>query len=137
MTTLPEAIDAMVTALQPLTVEIPGLHIYPHPINIPTPPAIDILLPLVFQRGAGFGIGQKKISWTVRARVSANDPNAAFGLLLRLLDVNDAASVEAALAESDPAAVVSEDGTVSGWQVWDDDRLGSLLGATWEVEMFV
>ena len=135
--TLAESVEAMVDALQPLTLEVPGLQIVGRPNENPTPPSIDIYPPDPFQEGSGFGVGSKKVSWLVRARVSTSDPDAAFGLLLRLLDVDDPASVEAALANGDPPAVVGNDGTVSGLIRYADDATPDLVGVQWRVEMFV
>jgi hypothetical protein len=80
------------------------------------------------------GVAEKKVFWTVRARVSAADPQSASHLLLRLLDVEDPASVEAALLEAE--AVVSNDGSVSGFTRYADDQTGDMLGVQWRVEMF-
>jgi hypothetical protein len=70
----------------------------------------------------------------VRARVSTADPLSASQTLLRLLDVNDPASVEAALQD---VAAVPNDGTVSGFVRFTDDPSGDLLATQWRMEMFV
>jgi hypothetical protein len=134
--TLQEAVDAMTAALQPLTVEIPELQIYGYPNRNPTPPSIDIYPGEPFQEGAGYGVGDKRVYWTVRARVSVADQEAGTRLLLRLLDTNDPASVEAALADQD-VAVIGNDGAVSGFRTYSDVGDTDLLGAEWRVEMFV
>jgi hypothetical protein len=134
--TLQEAVDAMTAALQPLTVEIPELQIYGYWNRNPTPPSIDIYPGEPFQEGAGYGVGDKRVYWTVRARVSVADQEAGTRLLLRLLDTNDAASVEAALADQD-VAVIGSDGSVSGFRTYSDVGDTDMLGAEWRVEMFV
>jgi hypothetical protein len=135
--TLEDAVAAMAAALEPLRDEIPELQIYPYMNNNPTPPSIDIYPAEPFQEGAGFGVGEKQVRWTVRARVSTNDPESASLLLLRLLDCGHAASVEQALAGNGagPVAVVPNDGQVSGFRVYDSDT--GVIGAQWEMVMFV
>lgn len=132
--TLEEAITEMTGALEQLTTEIPGLQITGYFNPQPTPPSIDIYPADPFQEGAGFGVSQKKVAWTVRARVSTADPLSASQTLLRLLDVNDPASVEAALQD---VAAVPNDGTVSGFVRFTDDPSGDLLATQWRMEMFV
>jgi hypothetical protein len=134
--TLQEAVDAMTAALEPLTVEIPELQVYGYWNRNPTPPSIDIYPADPFQEGAGYGVGDKRVAWTVRARVSVADQEAGTRLLLRLLDTNDPASVEAALAAED-VAVIGNDGAVSGFRTYSDVSDADLLGTEWRVEMFV
>ena len=132
---LDDAVDEMVMALSTVAEAIPGLQVYPGFTQVPTPPAIDIYPdPAGFQVGAGFGVGDKRVYWIVRARVNTADMQAANDLLLRLLDTEDVASVEAALAD---VAVVGNDGMVSGFTVYGDDQVGELLGCQWRMEMFV
>jgi hypothetical protein len=133
--TLAEAVDAMTTALRSITSVIPELQVYGYPNGNATPPSIDMYAGEPFQDGAGFGIGSKRIWWTVRARVSVTDPEAGNKLLLRLLDPQDPASVEAALAATDVAAVGNE-GSVSGLRSYSDTGELDMLGAEWRVEMF-
>ena len=78
----------------------------PVPQPNPTPPALDIYPGAPFQTGAGFGVGQSQVWFTIRARVSTADQEAAMQLLLRMMDPNDPAIVEAAIA--DTAAVTPE-----------------------------
>jgi hypothetical protein len=132
--TLEEQLAEMTAALEPLTMEIPGLQVHPYFNVNPSPPSIDIYPGDPFQEGAGMGVAEKRVFWTVRARVSAADPQSASQLLLRLLDVEDSASVEAALLEAE--AVVSNDGSVSGFTRYADDQTGDMLGVQWRVEMF-
>jgi hypothetical protein len=133
--TLDEAITAMVNALQPLLSEIPELQIYGYFNTNPTPPSIDIYPADPFQDGAGFGAGEKRVFWNVRARVASGDPEAASKLLLRLLDPNDPASVETALLAA--GATVGNDGSVGGFVRFADDAIGDLLATQWRVEMYV
>ena len=131
--TLQQALDAMIAALQPVVDEIPGLQVGFWRPN-PTPPSIAIYPGDPFQEGSAFGLGEKRVYWTVRAVVSNVDPAAGPELLLRLLDTNDPASVEAALDTCD--AVIGNEDTVSGLRNYTD--VGpDLVGAEWRVEMFV
>jgi len=131
--TLAAALDAMIAALAPVQSEVPGLQVGFWQPN-PTPPSIAIYPGDPFQDGSSFGIGEKRVFWTVRAVVSNVDPSAGPELLLRLLDPEDPASVEAAL---EPAgAVVGNEDTVSGLRNYTD--VGpDLVGAEWRVEMFL
>jgi hypothetical protein len=135
--TLQEAVDAMVAALQTVQMEMPELQVYGYFNQNPTPPSIDIYPGEPFQDGAGFGVDDKRVFWTVRARASLADQEAGTRLLLRLLDTEDPASVEAALAASD-TAVIGADGSVSGFRTYADSGDNTdLLGTEWRVEMFV
>jgi hypothetical protein len=131
------ALQEMAAALQPVAAEIDGLQITAGYRPNPTPPSIDIYPATPFQEGAGFGVGSKRVRWIVRARVTTIDIDAANLLLLRLLDVDDPASVEAALQN---VAVLSTDGggTVTGFAVYNDDPSREILGVTWDgMEMFL
>lgn len=125
----------MVAALQGLAAEVPGLQVNGYPNPQASPPALDIYPDSPFQEGAGFGVEEKQLRWVVRARVSAADPRASADLLYRLLDPDDPASVEAALAGVD--VVVPADGSVDGLVTFSDDNAGDLLGARWRVVQFV
>jgi hypothetical protein len=133
--TLDEAVGSMVDALEPLTLEIPGLQVNGWFNPNPSPPTIDIYPADPFQDGAGFDVRGKRVFWNVRARVATADGQAATSTLLRFLDTQDPASVEAALAGAD--VVVGNEGTVSGFLRFTDDTVGDLLACQWRVEMFV
>jgi hypothetical protein len=134
-TSLNELVNDIATALEPLTVEIPELQVYAYYNPLPTPPSIDVYPSEPFQEGAGFGVGQKRVWFTVRARVNVADPLAGSQLLLQLLDANDAASVEAALAAID--VVVDDQSSVSGFRRYSDDQGDGLLGCEWRVGAFL
>jgi hypothetical protein len=134
--TLQQAVDAMTTALRTIQTQIPELQVYGYWNRNPTPPSIDIYPAEPFQDGAGFGVGDKRVYWTVRARVSIADQEAGSKLLLRLLDTDDPASVEAALAKTN-TAVIGNDGSVSGFRTYTDVGDTDMLGAEWRTEMFV
>ena len=87
--TLAETMEAIAEALQPLGAEIEGLQVYPYLNSNPTPPSLDIYPGAPFQTGAGFGVGQSQVWFTIRARVATADQEAAMKLLLRLMDPND------------------------------------------------
>ena len=133
--TLAETMEAIADALQPLADEVPGLQIYPFLNSAPTPPSLDIYPGAPFQTGAGFGIGQSQVWFTIRARVSTADQEAAMRLLLRLMDPNDAASVEAAIA--DTAAVTPEGVSEFREYIEDSSTNGRLLGCEWRVSIFL
>jgi hypothetical protein len=133
---LNELVTDIAAALEPLTVEIPELQIYPYYNSNPTPPSVDVYPGDPFQEAAGFGVGNSRVWFTVRARVSVADPAAGNQLLLRLLDPNDPASVEAALAVDDTAVIDNTQGAVSGFRRYSDDN-AELLGCEWRVGVFV
>jgi hypothetical protein len=133
--TLAQLQQAIADALQPLTAQIAGLQVYGYLNPNPTPPSLDVYPGDPFQTGAGFGVGQSRVHFTVRARVATADQQAGQQLLLRLLDPQDAASVEAALAD---AAVVIPEG-VSGFREYVEEAAtdGRLLGCEWRVSAFL
>jgi hypothetical protein len=126
----PDELQAIADALAPLTGQIDGLQIVAGWTNNPTPPAIDVYPDTPFQIGSAFGVENKWNRWIVRARVTTIEPAAATLTLLRLLDVTDPASVEAALAAAD--FVLPNDGSVSGFEQYGDDPSRELLGVTWK-----
>jgi hypothetical protein len=137
MTSLVDALSDMAAALEPLTLEVEGLQITAGFQPNPTLPSIDIYPATPFQHGAGFGVGSKLVRWVVRARVSTADVPSANLTLLRLMDPNDPASVEAALAV-DQTAVLGNDGAVSGFVQFTDDAGRDMLGVSWDgMEMYV
>jgi hypothetical protein len=126
--------QALAAALDPITLEIPGLQITPYLNPNPTPPCLDVYPGDPFQTGAGFGVGQSQLYFTIRGRISTADSEAGQQLLLRLLDPTDAASVEAAIED---VATVVPDG-VSGFREYLEDQAanGRLLGCEWRVSTF-
>ena len=133
--TLAEVMEGIATALQPLASEVEGLQVYPYLNSNPTPPSLDVYPASPFQTGAGFGVGNSQVWFTVRARVGTGDQEAAMKLLLRLMDPNDPASVEAALEDT---AAVSPEG-VSEFREYIEDSAtnGRLLGCEWRVTTFL
>jgi hypothetical protein len=133
--TLAEVMEGIATALTPLASEVEGLQVYPYLNSNPTPPSLDVYPASPFQTGAGFGVGNSQVWFTVRARVATADQEAAMKLLLRLMDPNDPASVEAALEDT---AVVSPEG-VSEFREYIEDTAtnGRLLGCEWRVSTFL
>ena len=129
------AMEEIAAALDPLRTEIPELQVYPYLNPFPTPPSLDIYPSAPFQTGAGFGVGNSQVFFAVRARVSTADHEAAMKLLLRMMDPNDPASVEAAIA--DTAAVTPEG--VSEFREYLEDTAGNgrLLGCEWRVSLFL
>ena len=130
-----EAMEEIALALDPIADEIPGLQIYPFLNTNPTPPSLDVYPGDPFQTGAGFGVGESQVFFTIRGRVSTADQESGQRLLLRMLDPNDPASVEAAL--EDTATVVPEG--VSGFREYMEETAGNgrLLGCEWRVSLFL
>ena len=122
-------------ALAPLADEIPGLQVVPYLNPNPTPPSLDVYPGDPFQTGAALPVGQNQVFMTVRGRVSTADQQAGQQLLLRMLDPNDPASVEGALATIN-WAVASEG--VSGFREYLQEQAenGRLLGCEWRVTAF-
>jgi hypothetical protein len=134
--TLAETQQAIADALRPIGDVIDDLQVYPYWNDTPSPPALDVYPATPFRIGAGFGVGSVQLFYVVRARVGLNDPEAAQLLLLRFLDVNDDASVEAALVAAD-AAVVDNSGQVNGFRTYGDDATDErMLGVDWQVTTF-
>ena len=133
--TLAEAQAAIVDSLQPLTVIVEGLQVYGFMNTNPTPPSLDVYPVYPFQTGAAFGVANPQVFFTVRGRVSTVDTEAGQQLLLRMLDPQDPASVEAALQD---VVSVTPDG-VSGFREYVDDAAtnGRLLGCEWRVTCFL
>jgi hypothetical protein len=123
--------DEIVAALETLTGVIPELQVYGYRNPNPTTPSLDLYPAPTFQTGAAFGVTEKQVVYVVRARVAQNDPEAAQRVLLRLLDPDDTASVEAALAGAD--AVVGNTQNVTGFQ----DDVDGMLSCTWEAGVFI
>ncbi len=115
--------------------EIEGIQILPYLNANPTPPSVDVYPGDPFQTGAGFGVGESQVFFTVRARVTTADSESGQRLLLRMLDPGDVASVEAAL--EDVASVVNDG--VSGFREYLEDTQanGRLLGCEWRVTAFL
>ena len=133
--TLAETMQEIASALEPISAQIEGLQVYPYLLSNPTPPALDIYPGAPFQTGAGFGVGQSQVWFTIRARVSTADQEAGMELLLRMMDPNDPASVEAAIAET--AAVTPEGVSEFREYVEDTASNGRLLGCEWRVSTFL
>ena len=132
---LAETMEEIAAALEPLSEEVPGLQIYAFLNSSPTPPSLDIYPGAPFQTGAGFGVGQSQVWFTIRARVSTADQEAGMRLLLRLMDPNDPASVEAAIA--DTVAVTPEGVSEFREYIEDSSTNGRLLGCEWRVSTFL
>jgi hypothetical protein len=133
--TTTELWDAIAAALVPLGAEIDGLQVLGRGMlnPNPTPPSLDVYPGDPFLTGAGMGVGQSRAYFTIRARVGTADSEAGQRLLVRLLDPQDPASVEAAVQD---VAVVVPDGT-SGFREYDAGEGNRLLGAEWRVSQFL
>ena len=133
-TTVEEAVEEIVAALEPLTSEIPGLQVTAGANPFPTPPSIDVFPGDPFLAEAGFN--RWKAFFTVRARVSTVDTQAGQRLLWRLLDPHDPASVIAALADT---VGFENDNPIAGYREYVEDSVqnGRLLGSEWRVSVFL
>lgn len=134
--TLAGTMQEIADALQPVQDEIPDLQVYAFWNDDPSPPCVDVYPGSPFQDGAGFRPGDNRIYWTVRARVAMADVYSAQSLLLRMLDGEDDASVEVALAAIEMAVV--PDG-VTGFTQYADDTsaVERMLGCEWRVSRFL
>ena len=95
--------ESIADALQPLATRSTACRSIPISTGNPTPPSLDIYPGAPFQTGAGMGIGQSQVFFTIRARVSTADQESAMKLLLRLMDPNDAASSRRRLRTRPPS----------------------------------
>src|SRR3954469_18291675 len=78
-------------------VDVGELQGSPRLLVNPTPPAVDIYPADPSQEDAAFGPFSSLTLWTVRARVSAVDPDANQALLLDLLEPYGSTSVRTAI----------------------------------------
>lgn len=143
MSTLLEVVEAMIEALEPLTDEVDGLQLSPFMLANPTPPAVDVYPGTPFQTSSGFG-DDAEVFFTVRARTTTADHVAGQRSLYRLLDKNDAASVQMALeADQTLGGVVQSlavvDESVTGFTEYLDDAptASRLIGCEWRVGVIV
>lgn len=134
---LVQLIADVAAGLAPIADEIEDLTVYPGWSDVPTPPALDVYPSTPFQIGASFGAGNNQVFLTVRARVAMSDPPTAQTTLLRMLDPDDPASVEKALADVEGLAIA--EGGVSGFTQYADDQPAAerLLGCEWRVTTFL
>lgn len=135
MTSVRGKMEAIAAALGPVAAQVSGLQVYAFLNTNPTPPSLDVYPGDPFQTQAAQGVGNSQVYFTVRGRVSTSDTDSGQKLLLRLLDPNDPASVEAALKT---VASVVPDG-VSGFReyVQESTTDGRLLGCEWRVTTFL
>jgi hypothetical protein len=122
-----EIIEAITASLAPLTVEITGLQITSGINPNPTPPSIDVYPADVSALPASQGGWEE--SFTVRARVSTPDDQAAQEVLMSLMDSSGPTSViEAIKADTTFTFAVDER---TGFQPYP----GDYLGCEWRVRM--
>ena len=101
---LAETMEAIADALEPFASEIEGLQVYPYLNSNPTPPSLDIYPGARSRPGPGSGSGTARCSSPSGPVSRTADQEAANQLLFRLLDPNDAACVEAAMADTAPSS---------------------------------
>lgn len=107
----------------------------------PTSPSVDIYPadPFRSTEEAGFGEISGALFFTVRARVSTLDNDAAQDLLLELMDDESSYCVAAALMDDQTlnglASSVDVDGPSGFVSFVDSGGEGALLGVTWRAEV--
>ena len=144
MSTLPEIVEALAGALEPLRTDIPDLQIFPYWLASATPPTIDIYPGDPFQGGLGFGNGGAELFFTVRARVTTADSVAGQQLLYQILEpdtgVTAALTADQTLGGVVDSLGIGEQGApgISGLREYVEDVAvnGRLLGCEWRVRVF-
>jgi hypothetical protein len=97
-----DVVEALAAALEPLSVEIPGLQITDTYPDLPTPPALDVYPdPGLFLERSAMGVGSWEAIFVVRARVATVDQQAAQRLLLAMMDPRDRPMSVIAALETD------------------------------------
>jgi hypothetical protein len=138
VSTLPEILDGLATALVPIATEIPDLQVYAGWLPQPSPPSLEIFPADPFQDGEGFS-KEKKLFFTVRARASMLDTDSGQRILLQLLEPDGPTSVESALCWDGLGGLVDSvavaEGFPSGYREYTDGDTGRLLGCEWRVEV--
>lgn len=139
MSSLVEIAEGLAATLAPIGDEIDNLQIVAAMVPEPTPPCLDVYPADPFMAESTMGPDPSQ-AWTVRARATTADNEAGQRLLLRFMDLEDAASVTQALLDD-----TTLDGTVgeisvgwpSGFQAYaDPGGQGFLIGCTWRVEVY-
>jgi hypothetical protein len=137
-----DIVEAIADALQPLTLEIPGLQIDPYINGLPTPPTIDVYPdPGTFLERSAFGPGSWEAVFVVRARVSTADQHSGQQLLLGLMDPRSDTSLIGMLEADATLGGVAQDTNVelpTGYgQLADPASEQPLLGCIWRVRVVV
>lgn len=133
---LPGIMDALAAQIADELSSIDDLQVVGRMMWNPTPPAIDIYpAEDVFQETISYARG-KAVTFTVRARVNTPDREGAQELLLSLMDVEAAESVEAAILSDRTLGGAVDDLRVdgpTGFTVFVDPAGDALLGCSWAV----
>jgi hypothetical protein len=138
---LHDVVEAIADALQPLTLEIPGLQIDPYINGLPTPPTIDVYPdPGTFLERSAMGAGSWEAVFVIRARVSTVDQYTGQNLLLGLMDPRDTAASLIVTLTADPTlGGVVQDLAVefpTGYgQLADPASEQPLLGCIWRARV--
>ena len=144
MSSIPEIVEALAGALDPLLDEIPDLQVFPYWLASCTPPSVDIYPGDPFQDGLGFGNGGgADLFFTVRARVTTADQVAGQQLLYQMLEpetgVGAALTADQTLGGVVDSVAIGEEGSpgVSGLREYIEDVAvnGRLLGCEWRVRV--
>lgn len=144
MSSIPEIVEALAGALEPLRGDIPDLQVFPYWLAQCTPPTIDIYPGDPFQDGLAFGSrGGASMFFTVRARVTTADSVAGQQLLYEMLEpetgVGAALTADQTLGGVVDSLYIGEDGNpgVSGLREYVEDTAvnGRLLGCEWRARI--
>ena len=131
--------DALAAQLAAELATIDGLQAHGRVVWNPTPPCLDIYPAEPYQEPAGMGVGNNYVFLTVRARVNTPDYEGAQDLLLQMMDMDGAYSVEQAIeADKTLGGVVGQVLVLSGpseFGAFVDPGGSALLGCTWRVQV--
>jgi hypothetical protein len=131
--------DALAAQLATELATIDGIQTRGRVVWNPTPPCVDIYPAEPYQEPFGMGVGNNTTYLTVRARVNTPDHEGAQDLLLQMMDMTGAYSVEQAIeADKTLGGVVGQVLVLSGpseFGAFVDPGGSALLGCTWRVQV--
>jgi hypothetical protein len=136
-----DVIQAIATALEPLSSTIPELQVTAGFNTNPSPPSIDIYpAPDTFLERSAYGEGSWEAVFVIRARVNTADTDAGQELLLELMDPrNNPGSVIIALTTAASTAGLLYGSGVefpTGYGEYADPAgNGTLLGCVWRLRV--
>lgn len=120
---------------------IDGLQVEPRMVVVPAATCIDVYPASPFQEQVAYGMENREVFVTVRARLTTADDYGAQDLLLDMLDPASDASVLAAIAANLTLSgkvdyVLPRDDTPSGFQIYEDaGGNGAYLGCQWDLKV--
>lgn len=137
MSSLLEIVTALADQLRSeIEMDTDAIQIEPRFVTNPTPPTLDVYPGDPFQTGIGFGDANNEIRLTIRARINTPDEDAAYDVLLSLVDPSGGASVALAVASDRTLnGKVENVATIEGpsqFGIFQDlTGQGAYLGCTW------